>query len=708
MYKYKGYDFNTSWKKVYWKKKSKKYICKQYVCLDTETSWNHDELEPVCWIYQWAFTFCNSIRYGRTPEELIEVLKDMVDFYKLGEDRTIYIYIHNLPYDFSYLCLYLHDAFGDPDNLLASDNHKPFLIHYECGLEFRCSYKLSNDSLERWGHKLGIKHPKMVGAIDYQAIHHQWSKLTRDDWRYMWTDCIAMDESIKRQLLLYNDTIDTVPITSTGYPRREIFREYNSYNDKKHRKKNKERIKFKDTALDVESYLACYNNFSGGITHGNRFYRGITLKAKDGKSIRHRDFRSHYPTQQHKDMPMSKLVHFTDRVKFEDLAKYADTHWILCRVVLEDVRLRSKKITLPYLQTAHVLYHHTQGMRVLDDNGRICAFKGQSELWLEYNELKLVLEQYKYAYILIKETYAAMKGPLPAWMIDTLDARFKGKSDKSKAVKLAKDADAPPEDILQLELDLMKDKNGLNGIYGVSATNPVRVTVTLEGDTWKTIKPSEDDIEKKLEGYYKSYKHCMRYQWGVATTILARLQLLEVYKIIGAENFIYCDTDSMFYYSTPEIEKRLDEYNEACRVWAMERGAYITMEDGTVVNYNAFTDEGEDITQFRFLHSKCYAYTYIHEKKEVLKCVIAGVPAYDKESHTFRESELGSIDELKKGKVFTKCGGTKSMYLEAGQIYTTAAGDSTGGGCIITKTTKTLNDENWAEVEHAYLVRNED
>lgn len=692
---YKGYKINAPLSKVYWIKKQQMHFCKQFLCLDTETSHNHNDEAPECWIYQWAYTFNNSIYYGRKPSDLIEHINNLIKFYGIDEHHKLLCFVHNLPYDFSYLCLYFQAAWGDPVNLLASEPHKPFIIQYANGIEFRCSYKLSNDSLERWSNKLGVKHPKMVGAIDYDVIRYQNSPLFRDDWRYMFTDCIAMDESLKKQMDLYGDNIITLPITSTGYPRRELYRAYNGHGHHGNRK-NKERARFKDTKLEVNTYLAFYDDFAGGITHGNRFYKGKTLKG----NIRHRDFRSHYPTQQQKLMPMSKPVPFTGRTTMANLEKYANDYMILCHVILEDVRIKSKSITLPYLQTSHVMRRHTKGIRVLDDNGRIIQYKGQADMWLDYRELKLILAQYDYTYILITETYASRLAPLPAWMVETINHHFKLKSDLSKKLKDAKASGADRDSILKLSLDLMKSKNMLNGIYGVSGTNPVRENIELHEDIWEVVQPTTESIGEKLEAYYKSYKHCMRYQWGVATTVLARLQLLEVYEIIGADNFIYADTDSMFYFSTPEIEKALDDYNAKCYQWAMDNGAYITTEDGKIINYNAFTDEGEDITEFRFLHSKCYAYVTSDGE---LHCTIAGVKAYDRETKTYREDELGNIDELKEGKIFTKCGGTTAKYI-TNPIALTTSGQEWAGGCIIGRTTKTLTGAEWVEQEKLFLV----
>jgi hypothetical protein len=302
----------------------------------------------------------------------------------------------------------------------------------------------------------------------------------------------------------------------------------------------------------------------------------------------------------------------------------------------------------------------------------------------------------------ITETYRSKLGPLPSWMVGTIDKHFKLKSDLKANLKQAEKQGADRATVLQLSLDLMKSKNVLNGIYGVSATNPVRQDIELTGDEWAIVRPGPNDIGKKLDKYYNSYKHFMRYQWGIYTTIRARLQLMEVYKIIGPENFIYADTDSMFYFSTPEIEAKLDAYNKECERWALENGAFIVTQEGKTEIYNQFTDEGENIKEFTFLHSKCYAYV---TDDGALHCTIAGVRAYDSETGTYREDELRSIDELAEKKVFTACGGTTAKYISIGEIRQTSEGQETGGGCIIGRTTKTLTAVEWSETEKAFLAK---
>ena len=161
--------------------------------------------------------------------------------------------------------------------------------------------------------------------------------------------------------------------------------------------------------------------------------------------------------------------------------------------------------------------------------------------------------------------------------------------------------------------------------------------------------------------------------------------------IIGYENFLYCDTDSCFYVDDENntIEKKIEELNKKWLKENEEKGFYIISNDKKV-NYHQFDNENEKIVSFRFLHSKCYAYEFINKKGEKeLKCVIAGVVA--KKGKVTREQELGSIDNLKSGKQFVKCGGTRAIYTESGIFEYN--GNICSSSCIIVPDTKTLSND---------------
>lgn len=686
--KYQGYIFNKPFEDIK-TIKSRKNLCylDNYIALDTETSHNHNEETPECWIYQWAFAFNKGLYYGRRPEDLLNLFNKIIEYYQLNEGKRVLIYVHNLPYDFSYLINFLYRWYGNPTNVLATDNHHIFNVTYSCGLEFRCSYKLSNYSLDKWANNLGVKHKKLVGTIDYDIIRHQNTPLTKTDWKYMFYDVITLDECIERQLQNYNDTVKSIPLTSTGYTRRELRRSFKGNN---HKGRDKNRDDLLRTRLDKKTYLLNRLNFSGGLSVGNLNYKGQIMKGR----IRHRDFRSHYPTQLRvKTYPIGKWIYYSNSGTIEDYIELNKKYCILITIQIRDMELY-RDITLPYAQTSHFIVRTSKGFKNISENGRIIATKGISEVVLSLEELELLQRQYKFTYNIL-EVWINKRGYLPEWLTSVIDTHFKGKTDyKDREKEYSGDN---IEERLFLHNELMRSKAVINGVYGVFATDPIKPEYTLEGN--KCTLAHTLSIEEGLDKYYKSHNSFAKYSVGVFCTIYARMQLVEVVEnIVGYENFIYSDTDSIFYLTNDDIESKMQEYNKTLYQDAIEKNAYITTDKGNIINYNAFEDENEDITEFKFLHSKCYAYKTSDSK---LHTVIAGVTAYNHKSKVTREKELGSIEELKEGKVFTECGGTKAKYIEEDiHIYN---GNSTCGGCIITPTTKTLNSTDI--LDRDYIVK---
>ncbi len=714
---YKGYyinkEFNSNIKLVKKNRNHKTKYLEKYICLDTETSHNHDIENTECWLYQWAFTFDKSLYYGRTPKDLCEKLLEISDYYNLDYNKRVIILVHNLPFDFSFLHSFFQYYFGEPKDLLAYANHKVFNVVYPNGLEFRCSYKLTNDSLARICKKLNTKHRKLVDGIDYNLIRNQTTPLYKNDWKYMFYDVIVLDEVIERMLEIYNDTIATMPLTSTGYIRRSILREFKKY--------PKEKYNFQKMALTPKTYRLVKDESSGGISHGNRHYKGKVVDIEVIREkyrqlgyseeyvkrihIRHRDFRSHYPSKTRVERySRSALTLFTNnqKTKICDLLKYKKDFSIYCVVRLTNAKLKTIKTALPYLQLSHCTKKVTKGFEYLEDNGRLLGFIGTCEVTLHILELELIEKQYELEYTIL-ESYASRLDYLPKYYTDVTDFYFKGKSDFKDKVKELKEQKADANLIIEAETDLMKSKNGLNGMFGCCMTDICRADVTLKDGEWKTPKLTESDIAEKIDKYYfgKTWRnHCLHMQWGAETTLYGRLELIEYAEVIasdkvlcevtGSDGVLYSDTDSLFYISTPEIEEAIERLNGQKRKHAIEVGAYITKEDGTKIFYDEFEKENELIGKFIFLHSKCYAYEIDGE----LFTTIAGVTARGKK-YT-RSQELGKIENLKEGFTFVDCGGTKAKYIKDTNIRL-VNGNLTCGGCVITNTTKTLSNKEYIE-----------
>lgn len=663
----------------------KTYFCKNWISLDTETAHNHDEENPLAWVYQWAFKFGDEIVIGRRPSELVEALRRIHRALALSKERQLVVFVHNLSYDIQYIKDFLTAEFGKP-RILAVKPHK-FITFEVDGFVFRCSYKLSNKSLSTWSSDLGTVHRKRKEEkAYYDEIHYQDEELTEENWLYQIEDVVVLDEAIEAQMKTYNDTILTIPLTSTGYVRRDERRNY--------KKDRKNRKRFLQTRLYEDTYKACRGEFAGGLTHGARWYAGKTVRPeKDkGEFIRHRDFRSHYPSQQRtRKFPVGNFMLYGTHLDFDKINELSKKYCVLMKITFENAHVR-KFVPLPIISASKAYLNRKGNIDIIEDNGRALDVKGIFTVYATELDLYWLLKQYKFDGYDIDEAYISAKGYLPDYMKETVDTYFLGKTRWKKELSDAKERKADLETIVYLSLELMKSKNGLNGIYGCTATDPIRTAYLLENDgTWKSEEP---EIKGALNKFYASENSFNRYQVGIYTTSHARYELLEYAELIqnNGGSVLYVDTDSIFYVSNEECEAAIENENARRKDRALKMGAYVEY-NGEKVTYDAFDDEGEDITAFRFLHSKCYAY----ECDGDLHCTIAGVSEWEDATLQYgRVDELGSIDELKAGKVFTRCGGTKAKYVEMPPATVEVNGHlvELGSACIITPTTKTLKHEN--------------
>lgn len=681
-------------------------IYEDFISLDTETSWNHELENPVGWIYQFAFLLKNDIVYGRNPFDFIKALKEIKNVYGINKEKKMIIYVHNLPYDWQYLKNFLIKEFGKDYNLLASSAHKVFSFEI-AGFVFKCSYKLSNKSLYKWAKDLNVKHKKLIDVVDYQAIRNQNTRLTKNDWKYQFYDIICLKECVEKQMKIYNDNLRSIPLTSTSYIRRvarKFYKEKDSYLKNYH--------DFKKTALDENVYKMLLNESAGGISHGNFKMAGKRINAKIG----HYDFRSHYPSQMRvADFPVGKFELFfkydKDKKKklcLADFKKLTKDYCYIANVIIRNIKIK-KGVTMPYLQVAKVMQQQLEKSKIISDNGRVLEYKGACLLSVNEIDMKWIEKQYTFE-IFIDKVYISKKGKLPDFLIKTVDFFFKGKTEYKKVVKDYKkkyeNNEISLDLLLDAEINLMKSKSGINGIFGCTFTKPVRDDFYMdEKGKWHkgsiiehddgTIEHKKIDINKALEEYYDNRNNFMRFQFGCWVTANARDELMTIIELIGYENFIYCDTDSIYCILTKDTQEIINNFNKENNKKAEELKAYITINNKKVY-YNVLEDEEDIIESFKFLHAKCYG-MIINNKKEVItkdneykhmEVIIAGVTRFSKNKKISREKELRYLDNLNKGYKFVKCGGTKAKYIENDiMLYNN---NITSSSCIITDTEKTL------------------
>ena len=173
-------------------------------------------------------------------------------------------------------------------------------------------------------------------------------------------------------------------------------------------------------------------------------------------------------------------------------------------------------------------------------------------------------------------------------------------------------------------------------------------------------------------------------------------------KKVGYDNFLYCDTDSIFFIDNENSEKIINDYNSSIIAKCEKLGYYVINRDNKKSYFKTFEDEKENIKEFRALHSKCYGFI---DGKGKLNVTIAGVSKKGRKNMTI-EKELGLLDNLKDGFQFIYCGSTKSKYLVSDCTIENIDGHLTEyvDSCIITDNVKTLSYNSINEFEESEVL----
>lgn len=197
------------------------------VCAFDIEATNIDSIEQAV-MYIWQFQIEQEVTvFGRTWEEFQDLLLKLIK--DLPEGCNLVCYVHNLSYEFCYL-KGIYDF--RPEEVFATQRRKVLRCDMLDRIEFRCSYKLSNMSLKDFTRRYKVKHQKL-DDYDYNIPLYPWSDLTVEQLRYCQNDVLGLTEAVRTLLIYEQDNLVTVPLTSTGFVRREckqIMKDHLGYN----------------------------------------------------------------------------------------------------------------------------------------------------------------------------------------------------------------------------------------------------------------------------------------------------------------------------------------------------------------------------------------------------------------------------------------------------------------------------------------------
>lgn len=561
-------------------------------------------------MYVWMYAFNNiGVVIGRTWDEFIRFVERVnIEL----DDLRLVTYVHNLSYEFQFMAG-IH-KFNRAD-VFAVESRKTLRVDWDDAIEFRCSYLHSNMSLDVYAKKMGVEHQKLVGELDYNIKRFPWTKLTENELMYCVNDVLGLVECIETEMLVDGDTLNTIPLTSTGYVRRDV--------------KNAMKTIPKKYVMDLYPPLRVYRllkcAFRGGDTHANRYYVDRLLTG----DIYSFDRSSSYPDVICNCLFPVKPFQYVCNISHDSFYRlyHVRKKALLFRAVFYNTRLRDEFFGAPYISKAKCEGGVVNGVF---DNGRVLS---ADELITTITDVdfKILEMQYEFDFDIL-ELWCSSYGKLPRPLIDTTIHYYREKT------RL--------KNVAGQEVYYMKLKNKLNSIYGMFAQDILKRSIVFDGVNFKL------DDEKTLQDLHSENmrKQFICYAWGVWVTAWARYRLQEAIQLVG-DGFIYCDTDSVKYIGHVDWS----EYNAQRVADSKKSGAYATDSLGNVHYMGVYENDGS-MQKFKTLGAK--KYVYIDDSGE-LHITIAGV---NKKRGKIELEKMGGIDAFNTGIVFRDAGGLESVY----------------------------------------------
>lgn len=548
--------------------------------------------------YHWQIYDGRVYYFGRFWKDFITILE------RIRCSKKLVCYIHNLSYEFQFLKSWLH---FEPSKVFAMDSRTILRAEFG-GIEFRCSYMLTNESLENLTKTWGVKHKKLKDDLNYRVYRTPFTKLSPREEGYCVNDVVGLYEAIRKIMKARKVTTKTIPLTKTGFVRSAV----------------KEFLKYTMNACeqiqgDYEVFTYLRAAFAGGRVHANPSWIGRIMP-----DVRSADISSSYPAQM---LTRQYPVTAFRRVGNSRLRELYKKKALLINARIYDLKIKRGQLHCPCISR-----HKIRGAsNCIDDNGRVIACDVFT-CTLTDVDLKLWAHLYDFE-IEVLELWAADYGYLPqqlrGYVADLFrkKTKLKGIPEKETEYKLAKE-----------------DVNSVYGMMVFDIGRPRWVYKDME-IVLDTSMTEEDHYKKSIK------RNPLIYAWGVWVTAWSRWALQEGIDIAGPY-LGYTDTDSVYY----QGEHDFTALNEKLKKRAIKCGGFETDIHG-VAHYVGCWEFDPPVDKFRTWGAK----KYCTQSGEKLKLTTAGV---NKSKGANELLKGGGIDAYKPDFTWVEAGGTRSVYKD--------------------------------------------
>lgn len=544
--------------------------------LEFDNYYKNMECGAICYVFQ--FSIGETVILGRELSDLTIILKAL----NYKKNKAI-IWVHNLSFEFHFLINFLTPI---PEQTFARQSHKPIKAVFEefPYITFRCSYSLTNMSLDSVGKQVGIK--KLSGQFDYNILKTPIDDLTPKEIEYCIHDCLIVHKLIEQELLVYK-TQDNIPMTSTGKIRR--ITESVLSKDKDYQSK----FRLMKPKVDMYKILRNYT-FQGGYTHAAYLYANRTIRG----NIEHYDFSSSYPavicTEK---FPMSPFISIDTDSEIYNEYGYC--------IKIELLNMKAN-YELSYISISKCLEYDKD---TVIDNGRVLE-SSRVVTYITNIDLDIILKCYSCDFRIL-ELYRT-KEPLEYLPKSFIELCLELYSKKTSL-----------KDVEGRENEYIVSKQHINALFGMCVTSIDNDSITYDNGEWYI--ESDNSLELAIDKIRnKTQKYFLPFEWGVFITAYARKNLWDVI-LQKPLLFMYGDTDSAFvngHLDCNNYHKSLVSKIEAvCRTLNIDKALYYPKTPkGEIRLLGEFCKEN-NISEFRTLGAKRYAY----RDEEGLHITVSGI-----------------------------------------------------------------------------------
>lgn len=481
----------------------KKRILNIPAAFDTEASSfvdpDHGNEVGLCYI--WMFGIRDTVIYGRYLDEFVALVTKLNEYLKRHK-QVLYIYVHFLKYDFSFI-----KKLFKWDDVFIRSMREPLYARYG-NIEFRDSLALAGGrGLAYIGKHLRTKVLKAEGDLDYDKIRTPETPLVTKELHYCEMDIRVLCQYIKEKIEDDGD-ITKIPYTNTGYVRNycrnACFENRGRYMD------------FIDgLTLTPDAYLQCEKAFAGGAVGPNIKYVGQTVE-----NLHSYDIKSSYPYVMVTGyFPMQYPIPVPDKQATKDIESLVTKY--CCQFTLEIWDLFPK--TDYCFPISEHKCNEVVGARVASGRVINAMYVSINVTELDYMTFK---KFYDFGEMRIRRCRIYTRGFLPAPIVKSVLKFF---NDKTTL-----------DGVEGKEAEYMISKNMLNSVYGMMVEKIVRDSYFFREDFGK----GDKDYVGQVVDYNEKRNRFLYYPWGVWVTAHARYRLYDAIAAVG-DDFRYCDTDSV-------------------------------------------------------------------------------------------------------------------------------------------------------------------